>query len=163
MGDDLDFRGLNVFFDVDYTLISYEGVLRPFVREIFQALVQDGHRVYIWSGVGLRHAEVQRHGLQPYVSGVYVKPLDRFRERLLRLGVEVVPDFIVDDYPDIVEEFGGVLIAPFTFAAHSDTEMLRVYAAICQLAQERSGGTFRGELEAPFQGGDGGSPTPARP
>ena len=121
---------MNVFFDVDYTLISYEGALRPHVREVFQALVDDGHRIYIWSGVGLRHRVIQHHGLSEFVSGVYVKPLEDHHRSLPRLGVEVEPDFVIDDHREVVDAFGGMHILPYSYPSSHDTEMLRAYALI---------------------------------
>jgi hypothetical protein len=41
----------------------------------------------------------------------------------------VQPDFCVDDYPDIVEVFGGMLVKPYLFA-RPDAELERVYQAI---------------------------------
>src|SRR5690349_10981551 len=42
---------LNVFFDCDFTLTGIHGGLRPFAREVMEQLNNDGHSVYIWSGV----------------------------------------------------------------------------------------------------------------
>ncbi|HEY3059716.1 MAG TPA: HAD hydrolase family protein [Chloroflexota bacterium] len=42
---------MNIFFDVDETILGYDGSLRPLVRETFKVLVDEGHRIYIWSGV----------------------------------------------------------------------------------------------------------------
>lgn len=132
-------RSLNVFFDVDYTLISFFGTLRPHVREVFQSLSEDGHRVYIWSGVGLRHEVVRRFDLAPFVRGVYLKPLERYREMLPHLGVDVVPDFVVDDHAEVVRAFGGMHIRPYDYPSASDAEMLRAYALIREAADGRDG------------------------
>ena len=46
-------------FGVDATIVgSYDGKLRPMVREVFEQLRADGHQIYIWSGVGLRWLEI---------------------------------------------------------------------------------------------------------
>jgi hypothetical protein len=131
---------MNIFFDVDYTLISYEGVLRPHVRDVFQALIQDGHSIYIWSGVGLRHTVVRTHGLEEYVSGVYIKPLGDHHAMLSRLGVPVVPDFVVDDHREVVDAFGGMHIRPYSYPSQTDQEMLRVLSLIRMAAEERGNG-----------------------
>ena len=47
----------------------------------------------------------------------------------MKTGIEVQPDFCVDDYPDIVDAFGGVLIIPYRYA-RADADMERVYSAI---------------------------------
>jgi hypothetical protein len=124
---------VNIFFDVDETIMGYDGSLRPLVRETFQTLVHDGHRIFVWSGVRtgdeVRRQVVQRHGLERYVTDCFHKPRDNYREQWLQSGVEVQPDFIVDDYPEIVEVFGGVLIKPYLWA-QPDAELERIYAAI---------------------------------
>ena len=129
-GDAKYHRPLNIFFDVDDTLISWESRLRPHVHAVFQQLKEDGHVIYVWSGVGLRHDVVERNELAPYVSGVYRKPLYDFRARL-REFTPVDPDFVVDDYPEIVEELGGVQVRPpvAVGAMAHDEEMWRVYEA----------------------------------
>ena len=129
---------MNVFFDVDYTLISYEGALRPHVKEVFQALVDDGHRIYIWSGVGLRHRVIQHHGLSDFVSGIYVKPLEDHHRALEKLGVEVEPEFVIDDHRQVVDAFGGMHIVPYSYPSTHDTEMLRAYSMIKKATEERA-------------------------
>ncbi|MDA1095750.1 MAG: hypothetical protein O3B84_00620 [Chloroflexi bacterium] len=141
---------MNVFFDVDYTLISYEGILRPHVREVFQALVDDGHRIYIWSGVGLRHRVLQAHNLTHFVSGVFVKPLEDHWASLPRLGVDVEPQFVIDDHSQVVDAFGGMHIKPYSYPSTHDTEMLRAYAMIKQAAEAQPAeGDHRHDDETP--------------
>jgi phosphoglycolate phosphatase-like HAD superfamily hydrolase len=123
---------LNIFFDMDYTILSQDNGLRPGTREVFRKLVDDGHQVYVWSGVGVRAAEVEQHGLQEYVEGVFQKPLQQFEEGLGTFGVTVRPDVVVDDYPEIVSAFGGVLIRPYLFRAPHDTEMEKVYSIVTE-------------------------------
>ena len=130
---------MNVFFDVDYTIISYEGALRPHVREVFQALTEEGHRIYIWSGVGLRHAVIQQHELSEYVSGIYMKPLENHWAMLPKLGVEVTPEFVIDDHREVVDAFGGMHIAPYSYPSQNDTEILRAHSLIRKAAEERDG------------------------
>jgi len=127
---------VNVFFDVDYTLVSTYGTLRPWVRETFQQLVLDGHALYVWSGVGIRWATLDRFGLRPYVKDCFEKPLDRHHERLETLGVRVLPDFCIDDYPEIIEAFGGTVIRPYYWPDPLDLEMHRVYAAVSSFARQ---------------------------
>lgn len=123
---------MNVFFDVDYTILSYDNGIRPGTHEVFQRLVADEHRIYIWSGQGLRWAEINEHKLAGSVTDVFHKPTWDYVARLEELGVEVVPDFVVDDYPGIVEAFGGFLVAEFFRKRQvDDAEMYAVYEAIC--------------------------------
>lgn len=104
------------------------------MREVFEQLRADGHRVYIWSGVGLRWQEIDRHGLRPLVETCYWKPRWDHHARLAELGVNVRPDFAVDDHREVVAAFGGVTVYPFDFYDPRDREMERVYQAIRQHA-----------------------------
>jgi hypothetical protein len=114
---------MNIFFDVDETLIAYDGSLRPGTRAVFERLAADSHHVYVWSGRGIRTSDVHRAGLGDLVSGVYQKPLSDFRAGVARCGIPVLPDFVVDDYPGIVEFFGGLCIRPYHGGAQADDEL----------------------------------------
>lgn len=128
---------MKIFFDVDYTLIADDGTLRPFVKEVFQKIVDDGHEIYIWSGVGLRWAVVKQHELGGYIRTCFVKPLSEYRDSLQGLGVNIVPDFCVDDHPAVVHALGGTAIRPYYSANPDDREMLRVYDEIAKMAASR--------------------------
>jgi hypothetical protein len=105
---------VNVFFDIDNTIVGgIDGSLRPGTREVFEQLVDRGHDIYVWSGMGVRPAEVRKAGLEAFVKGVYQKPMSHYEEGLVRYGVPVMPDFIIDDHPEIVEHFGGHCIAVY--------------------------------------------------
>lgn len=125
---------MNIFFDVDYTLVSAQLQLRPGVEEVFEKLLDDGHRIYIWSGMGLRWPVIHRHKLESYVSGVFGKPLSDYVERLPEFEVEPFPDFVVDDYPGIVECFGGMYIREFFMNDPNDDEIHECYRIICDVA-----------------------------
>jgi hypothetical protein len=119
--------GLNIFFDVDYTILAVDGSLRPNTHEVFERLAADGHRIYIWSGMGVRTAEVRRHGLEGHVVDVFEKPLHDYEARLSLFNVNITPEFVIDDYPEIVGVFGGVVVRPYYFPVAGDDEMERVY------------------------------------
>ena len=126
---------MNVFFDVDGTIIgTYDLKLRPMVREIFEQIRADGHVIYIWSGVGLRWEEIDRHDLRALIETCYWKPRWDHHARLAELGVEVFPDFVIDDHAEVVRAFGGVTVDPFDFYNHRDREMERVYRVISERA-----------------------------
>jgi hypothetical protein len=131
---------LNVFFDVDYTILSVDNGLRPGTREVFERLVGDGHRVYVWSGEGVRWNEVREHKLEPYVSDVFEKPTSNYHGRLAELGVTVMPDFVVDDYPEIVDAFGGFHVKEFFRKRFPDDEMYSVYETITEYVQHGTSG-----------------------
>lgn len=145
---------MNVFFDVDDTIVSsVYGTLRPLVRELFHQLQEEGHRIYIWSGVGLRWDVIERHQLRPFISGCFLKPLFDHHNRLTELGVTVKPDYCIDDYPEIAEAFGGITVRPYWQPDKQDREMERVYQAIYAAV---NGGPFREPPRLPF--GDGQRP-----
>jgi hypothetical protein len=121
---------VNIFFDVDHTLIDSGNRLRPGVHELFARLTAEGHRLYLWSGIGERSDVVAQHDLGPYVTACYVKPLYQHRRMLGPLGIGVNPDFTVDDHPDLPAVFGGIVVRRFLVYDAADREMERVYAAV---------------------------------
>ena len=123
---------MNIFFDVDYTILGLDDSLRPGTRETFQRLLDDGHKIYIWSGLGPRWEVMKKHALEPFASGVYEKPLNHFSDRLTELGVPITPDFVIDDYPEIVSAFGGVWVPPYFFKRNGDEQMYRIYDIIAE-------------------------------
>ena len=135
---------MNIFFDVDSTLVARDGSLRPGVPEVFQRLREDGHTIYVWSGVGVRWEVVDRHRLRPYVAGVFLKPLYDYHKGLVTLGVPVQPDFCVDDYPEIVWAFGGTVVTPYESPDPADREMERVHQAVQAFLKKRQDGNGAG-------------------
>ena len=123
---------MNIFFDVDYTILGMDDTLRPGTRGTFQRLLDDDHRIYIWSGLGRRWDVVRKHDLEKFTSGVYEKPIHHFLERLEELGVPLIPDFVIDDYPEIVAAFGGVWVPPYFFNRPGDGQMERIYEIITE-------------------------------
>lgn len=121
---------MNIFFDVDHTLIDSGNRLRPGVRELFARLTAEGHHLYLWSGIGERSEVVEQHDLGPYVAGCHIKPLYQHRRMLGPLGIGVNPDFTVDDHPDLPAVFGGIVVRSFLRYDADDREMERVYAAV---------------------------------
>lgn len=122
---------MNLFFDMDNTLIGDRGQLRPLVSEILHRLHDDGHTISIWSGVGIRWKEVHIHGLEAIIHDCYHKPLDAPTQQ----ATTYTPDLIVDDVPAIVEEFGGIVIRPYYLDNPRDREMERVYRVIQEIVQ----------------------------
>ena len=124
---------MKIFFDVDYTILGLDDSLRPGTIETFQKLNDDGHEIYIWSGMGERWEVVRKHNLEPFIKGVYEKPTHHFHERLNELGVPFEPDFVIDDYPEVVAAFSGVWVPPYFFKRSVDQEMDRIYRIICEV------------------------------
>jgi hypothetical protein len=124
---------MKIFFDVDYTILGLDDSLRPGTVETFQKLIDDGHEIYIWSGMGERWEVVRKHNLEPLISGVYEKPTHHFHERLKELGVPFEPDFVIDDYPEVVAAFSGVWVPPYFFKRSFDQEMDRIYQIVCEV------------------------------
>ena len=121
---------MNVFFDVDYTLIDGDGGLRPGVREAFTELKELGHDIYLWSGLGPRWETVEEGELADLVSDCFDKPLYRHRAMLRPLGIEVSPDYVVDDHPHLVDVFGGCVVTAYRSFDPEDRELDRVVAEI---------------------------------
>lgn len=121
---------MNIFFDVDDTLITWDVKLRPGVHEIFQSLRADGHDVYLWSGYGPRWEVVRRFELHDHILDCFWKPLYDHHARLSELEVPFPPDYVVDDHDEIVTAFGGSLIQPAGQPFIDDREMWRVYDEI---------------------------------
>lgn len=121
---------MNIFFDVDSTIISWNEELRPHVKEVFQHLKEEGHKIYVWSGVGIRWDVIERHGLKPFVTKCFVKPTFNYRESLTSLGVDVHPDFCIDDHEELTRALGGMPVKPYFLSDVNDREMLRVYETI---------------------------------
>jgi hypothetical protein len=122
---------VRIFFDVDETILGYDGSLRPNVREVFALLHSEGHQIYLWSAVGIRTEVVEKFALDAWVTACYRKPVGTALNIRSQFGLPVVPDFCIDDYPEPVAAFGGVLIPPYSYAKDDD-EMNRVYESIQQ-------------------------------
>lgn len=127
---------MHIFFDMDYTIVAHDGSLRPMTHEIFRRLNTDGHRLYIWSGIGVRTAEVHNLGLADLTYGVFQKPVEKFEGSLARYDIPVVPDVVVDDHKEVVGYFGGVLIRPYFWPDPNDKELERVYRNIRNLHRD---------------------------
>ena len=125
-------KPLNVFFDVDNTLIMWNGLLRNHTRDVFTALKDAGHTIYIWSGVGIRRWDMKRHNLDEFVTDYFVKPLENHHAKLDALGVPMVPDFVIDDHKTVVDAFGGYHIPDM--AAADDDHLIRVLDLINEMA-----------------------------
>lgn len=126
---------MNIFFDMDYTLLGVDGTLRPNAREVMQRLKEDGHTLYVWSGVGIRWAEVREHQLESLISDCFLKPLDDYVEATAQQNLPVMPDLVIDDYPEVPAALGGIWVRPYLFHTTSDNEMERVYTIITEFAR----------------------------
>lgn len=130
--------GVNIFFDVDDTLITWDVKLRPGVLEVFDLLRADGHTLYLWSGYGPRWEVVRRFEMHDFIADCFWKPLYDHHARLAELGVPFKPDYVVDDHPEIVAAFGGTLVEPAGRPFVEDREMWRVYEEICGWVERKT-------------------------
>ncbi len=128
---------MRIFFDVDSTIIAFNGDLRPHVKEVFERLIQDGHELYLWSGVGVRWEVVRQYSLQPYIKDCFLKPLYDYEKGLAKMSIDFVPDFCVDDHEELIEALGGYAIKPYFWVDEEDGEMWKVYEVISAHALER--------------------------
>ncbi|MSQ28436.1 MAG: hypothetical protein EXR51_09915 [Dehalococcoidia bacterium] len=120
---------MNIFFDCDFTLTGIDGRLRPFVTDVFRMLREEGHSVYIWSGVRVPWDIYRNFGLDQYINGVYLKPLEDHHELLAHYRIPIVPDFVVDDNVDPVDAFGGHTVPPYIYVEEPDDHIMRAYNA----------------------------------
>ena len=78
---------MNTFFDVDFTLITWDYRLRPHVKEVFARLTAEGHSVSLWSGMGKRWEVVEQFGLHAWVRDCFEKSCARLSTlRLITLS-----------------------------------------------------------------------------
>jgi len=75
------------------------------VRNVFAKLADAGHEVYLRSsaGAGYASAAAALSGVEDVVFGCYSK----------FAPPPVIVGYAVDDYPDVVDLYGGYAIAPF--------------------------------------------------
>jgi len=130
---------MNIFFDVDHTIIDSGNRLRPGVRELFQRLRAAGHTLHLWSGIGTRWEIVRDHALDGLVADCYDKPLYQYERMLAPLSIPVRPDFVVDDHPHLVHAFGGCVVRSYLKPDHADRKMERVAAEFERVTARRAG------------------------
>ena len=109
---------MNVYFDVDHTLVYISAelnALRPGAAEAMRQLKDAGHGVYVWSASGLAHVErvVAMHGLSEWVDGMHDKDP----------RVEPRPDYIIDDDWYLVEKWGGYCVSQYKAVNDDDAEL----------------------------------------
>ena len=107
---------MNVFFDVQGTLLS-GAVPRPHAREVFLKIEDLGHHVYMWSSAGEPYAYRAAFLIEVHdVAYGYYGKTD---------AIPVTVDFVVDDQPGIVRQYGGYEISLFT-GDPNDAELWKV-------------------------------------
>jgi len=121
---------MNIYFDMDYTILGLDNTIRPGTEEVMERLLTDGHVIYVWSGMGIRWTEVREHNLAKYVTDCFSKPLENFVEAVEKQNLPAKPDLVIDDYPEITQALGGIWVRPYLFKNPNDDEMERVYKII---------------------------------
>ena len=121
---------MNIFFDVDNTIITWDVKLRPGVHEVFTRLREDGHTIYLWSGMGPRWEVVKRFELHEHIDDCFWKPLHNHHERMVELGVTIQPDYVIDDHLEMFVPFVGSHVPEPMLPLDRDTIMWRVYDEI---------------------------------
>jgi hypothetical protein len=113
---------VNIFFDVQGTLLSEDSKPRPHAREVFLKLAEMGHDVYLWSTAGEGYAAYAAWvlGVEDVVSGCFGKSW-------VPEGITV--DYAVDDNPSWVEDDGGFLVGAYD-GNPWDQELLWVVEAV---------------------------------
>ena len=126
---------MNIFFDMDYTILGLDNSIRPGTEDVMGRLIADGHIIYVWSGMGIRWTEVREHKLDKYVTDCFVKPIENFVEAVEKQNLPAKPDLVIDDYPEITQALGGIWVRPYLFKNPRDDEMERVYRIITDYAK----------------------------
>ena len=116
-------RLLNVFFDVDQTLVhvtQHLNSLRPGAQAAIQRLKEAGHGVYVWSAGGADYVNrtVDMHGLREWVDGCFDK----------HPKVQPRPDVVIDDDWYLVEKYGGYLVSQYKVVDDTDSEIPDIVA-----------------------------------
>lgn len=143
---------MNIFFDMDYTLLGLDNSLRPGAREVLQRLKDEGDDIYIWSGMGLRWEEVKMFALEPLITDCFVKPLENFAAHvdnaLDEEKLPVRPDLVIDDHREVPAALGGIWARPYLFLNDTDDEMERIYSIISEYKLTGSSKDSRFEAKA---------------
>lgn len=122
---------MKIYFDVDFTLRGVDGSPRPNIRAVFERLVEEGHQVYLWSGMSDPRHIIEDFELGGLVSGCFRKPIEDHHYELERLNIPT-PDFCVDDNQEIIDVFGGYTLPPYLYTDLPDDHMWRAYHAFSQ-------------------------------
>lgn len=128
---------MRVFFDVDFTLIGVDQSLRPGTRETFRRLIEDGHKIYLWSGQRNPWHAINDHELHEFVSNCYRKPIEDHHNHIEFLNIPM-PDFCIDDNKEIIDIFGGYVVPPYIYPENPDDHMERIYHAVREFAERRA-------------------------
>ncbi len=123
-----EFRAINIFFDVDHTLVysnQHANMLRPGAHDVMQRLREAGHGVYVWSAGGQDYVErtVAMHGLGHLVDGCFDKDP----------RVQPKPDFIIDDDWYLVEKYGGHCVSQYKEVNAEDRELHEALERLVEL------------------------------
>ena len=84
--------------------------------------------------MGIRQREIENHGLDGFVKGYYIKPLYDYKARLPLFDIPVMPDFVLDDYHEVVQAFDGSGYAIPYICGDDDRSLMDALAAIEALA-----------------------------
>ena len=122
---------MNIFFDTDFTLIGTDGSLRPYVREVFEALNEHGFTVYMWSGARVPWDIVTVFDLGHLVKNCYFKPIEDQHQAVRTLSIPF-PHFCIDDNEGPIESFGGYVVPPYLYTDTPDDHLLRAYRKIAK-------------------------------
>ena len=117
----MDYDGrvrINVYFDVDHTLVypsQHLNALRPGAHAVMEKIREAGHGVYVWSAGGQDYVQkvVAMHGLGHLVDGCFDKDP----------RVDPKPDFIIDDDWYLVEKWGGHCVSQYKAVDDDDSEL----------------------------------------
>ena len=129
---------LNIFFDTDYTILGVDGSLRPHVKQLFQYIIDRNHRIYVWSGNGIRTKDMEKHNLTDFITNFYEKPVHDYWNNTSKLPEKDRPNMVIDDNLEIVAILGGIWVNQYYFPNKNDAEMLKVQEIIVEVESSGS-------------------------
>lgn len=124
---------LDVYFDVDGTLIDLDDRLRPYIEDCWLLLNVKGYNIHVWSGGGVDYA------------AHHARRIVKENPSLVDIKINIVPKdilrvkqdkrtFVVDDVEEFVKvvcKFGGGYKIPFFYwRDNDDDEMFQAYKSI---------------------------------
>lgn len=139
---------MDVYIDIDGTLIDKDDIVRPRVADFFQGLTMRGCKIIIWSGGGITYAERHIHRILTWI--------DYSTKQKNNISVEVIAkdfrnvrykdyrSFVIDDQLPVVEMFkdfgGGGYKVPFyeSTLMEDDEALIEAYHEISR--HERANG-----------------------
>lgn len=123
-------KKLDIYLDVDGTLIDKDDNLRPHVVELITSLHDRGFGIYIWSGGGLHYAADHARRIFKLCDNPDIH-INVIEKDLSKVRSKSKYNFVIDDMQDIVDNFrdmfdaNGYRVAVYDAALSMNDNYLR--------------------------------------